>query len=351
MTTPFTPNDIFLHKMVSDTDGSSRENLIACAVGSLDQVNDSESSTLWIVPLDGGAPWPMTQGASQDNTPRWSPDGQRLAFVSNRSGSFQIHVIPRHGGESTPLSHGDFTVVSFEWSPNGSSLAAVCAVTVDPSLRGDRMPPDAPPVSPDAPQVAWKLPYKIDGVGYALNREMRLFRIDAVSGDATALTDGPFDVKAANWSPDGAQIVYVRTREGDASHRSDVWLMDADGGNARQMTHELAQVLYPVWSPDGKWIVFGGTEQEGDAQVRLWLIEVATGEVRPLGDESIELSFEGDSLQFAGQDSSCVLAIVASRGVQHVCEVSIPDGQINTLATGDRHLSKLAVTPDFLAYT
>jgi dipeptidyl aminopeptidase/acylaminoacyl peptidase len=337
--------------MVSDTDGSPRENLLACAVGSLDQGSDSESSSLWVVPLDGDAPWPMTQGPSQDNTPRWSPDGERLAFVSNRSGNFQIHVIPRHGGESIQLSHGDFSVVSYEWRPDGTGLAAVCAVMVDPNLRGGRMAPDAPPVQPDAPEVVWKLPYKIDGVGYVLNREMRLFLIDSSTGDATPLTDGPFDVKAASWSPDGSQLVYVRTREDDDSHLSDLWVMNADGSNARQMTHEQSQVVYPVWSPDGKWIVFGGTVEEGDAQVRLWTIEMATGEVRGLGDESLELSAEGDSLQFVGKDSSCVLTILASRGVLHVCEVSVPDGQINTLAAGDRHLSKLACTPDFLAYT
>lgn len=351
MATPFTTSDLFLHKMISDTDGCATENLVACAVGSINQATDSESSALWVFPLDQGEPWQMTNGLSQDNTPRWSPDGQRLAFISDRAGNNQIFAMPRDGGEAMQLSHGNFGVVSYEWSPDGTRLAAVCSVMVDPQLRGARPAPDATPPSQDGPRIAWKLPYKMDGVGYILQREMRLFCIDAGTGDAQALTDGAFDVKAANWSPDGTQIVFTRTREGSAAHRSDVWVMDADGGNTRQLSNEQAQVLYPTWSPDGKWIVFAGTIAEGDAQVRLWLIDVAASEVRPLGDESIELSFESDSLQFARQDASRVLAVMAYRGIQRLCAVSIPDGKISCLADGDRHLSKLACTRDYLAFT
>jgi dipeptidyl aminopeptidase/acylaminoacyl peptidase len=338
--------------MISGTDGSPRENLIACSVTSADQANDGETSALWIVPLeDGGAPWQLTQGGTQNNTPRWSPDGQRLGFISDRAGTLQLFTIPRHGGEATQLTQDGPAVVSFEWSPDGHRLAVIRAVMVDPNLRGARPAPDASAPPPDSPRVVWKLPYKMDGVGYTLDREMRLFVVDAATGEATALAEGPFDVKVARWSPDGTQIVYVRTREGEESHRSDVWTMNADGSNARQLTYELAQVIYPVWSPDGRWIVFGGTVDEGDAHVSLWLIEVASGEVRQIGGVDLELGAEADSLQFAGNDSSCVLAVIASRGAQHLCEVSIPDGRISPLVEGDRHVSKLAHTPDFLAYT
>ncbi|QEI06575.1 S9 family peptidase [Pigmentiphaga aceris] len=351
MTTPFTPSDIFNHRTISSTNGSPSENLLACAVTSLNSATDGENSAIWAVPLDAGAPWQMTQGGSIDNTPQWSPDGERLAFISNRAGNYQLFVMPRHGGEAVQLSQGNFSLVSYEWSPDGSRIAAVCAVTVDPSLRGARPDPNAVPAPVDGPQVVWKLPYKMDGVGYILNREMRLFMIDAASGEATPLTDGPFDVKAARWSPDGKQLVYVRTREGDMSHRTDVWVMDTDGHHARQLTTDHAQVLYPLWSPDGRWIVFAGTIEEGDAKVRPWLIEVASGKVQALGDEDIELSFEADSMQFVGKDASKLLAVLASRGIQHVCEISIPDGQIKVLADGDRHLSKLCCTPDYVAYT
>jgi len=351
MTTPFTSNDIRLHKSVSDIDASPAENLIACAVTSLHPSSEDESSAIWAIDLDGGTPWQLTQGVSIDNTPRWSPDGKRLAFISDRAGNNQLFVMPRHGGEARQLSYGNFSVVSFEWSPDGTRMAAVCAVMVDPDLHGARPDPDAAPPPPDGPQVVWKLPYKMDGVGFILNREMRLFSIDANSGEANTLIEGPFDVKAANWSPDGKQIVYVRSREGDEGHRTDIWMMDADGSKPRQLTHAHAQVLYPIWSPDGKWIVFAGTEQEGDAKVRPWVIDVAQGSVQALGDEDVELSFEADSMQFTGQDASHVLAVIASRGTQQVCRISIPQGDITVLSQGDRHVSKLACTADYLAYT
>src|SRR5690606_35111804 len=138
-----------------------------------------------------------------------------------------------------------------------------CSMQVDSGLRGQRPAPDAAPPSPDAPMVAWKLPYKADGAGFTLKLESHLFTMDASTGNLTRLTDGPFDVRSASWSPDGKSIVYVRTREGDESHRTDVWTMDAEGGNARQLTTRHAQVLFPAWSPDGRWIVFSGTRAEG----------------------------------------------------------------------------------------
>ncbi|GGX03833.1 hypothetical protein GCM10007242_06160 [Pigmentiphaga litoralis] len=350
MSTPFSHEDLILHQEISETDAAWDANLVACAVSTPDPDNDSTTSKLWLFPLDGSAPSPLTTGDSTDTMPRWRPDGEALGFVSDRAGAAQIFVLPRHGGEATQLSHLSGTVSAFEWSPDGTHVAAVCAISVDPRLRGERTPADAELPGPDAPQVAWKLPYKSDGIGYLLNVEMHLYIIDAASGEARRMTDGPFDVRSASWSPDGQQIVFVRTREGDEAHRTDVWVCDVESGDARCLT-ALSQVLYPTWSPDGKWIVFSGTAEDGDAQVGLWIIDVASGDVRPLGDPDIELSTESDSVQFLRGDASRVLALVARRGVVELVSVSVPEGQVTPLVQGERHLSKVTVTRDHLAYT
>ena len=123
------------------------------------------------------------------------------------------------------------------------------------------------------------------------------------------------------------------------------------GSRARQLTFELAQVLYPAWSPDGRRLVFCGTRQEGDAQVRLWCVDPDSGELRGLGSEDLEISSEGDSLQFPGGDAHRVLAVVARHGVQEVVEIGVPGGELRPLVTGDRQVAKLACGRDWLAYT
>lgn len=350
MTKPFTPDDIYLHQEISEMHCSPQGDLVACSVVSPDREKGSNTSHIWICPLDGTEPWQMTHAGAKDTTPRWSPDGKQLAFISDRVGNNQVFLISADGGEARQLGQFNGSVLSCEWSPDGQRLALTCSLQVDSGLRGQRPDPDASLPAPDAPVVVWKLPYKADGMGFILNLETHLFIMDVSTGNATQLTDGPFNVRSANWSPDCQSIVYVRTREDDESHRTDVWTMGADGSNARQMTTDYAQVTYPAWSPDGRWIVFSGTYTVGDAQTRLGLIDVESGNVQSLGEDSIEISTEGQSVQFLRGDSSRVLAIVANRGVQEAVEITVPDGQFKTLAGGERHLSKLVHSKKFLVY-
>lgn len=348
---PFGVDDLFAHHHIREVDGCPTQALVACTVQTLGRQDDAILSKIWCLPLDGSAPRPLTTGGSSDSGARWSPDGRRLAFVSNRAGNNQVFVLPRDGGEALPLGALPGSVVALRWSPGGQQLAVLCSLAVNPELRGRRARPDDPLPPPDGPQLVWRLPYKSDGSGYTLDREHHLFTVDAASGASQQVTDGPFDVRGVCWSPSGQQLAYVRTREGDSAHRTDLWLADADGGRARQLSTEQAQVLSPVWSPDGRWIVFSGTLDGGDAQVRLWCAEVATGTVRGLGSDAIEISSESDSVRFVASDSREVLAVVARRGVHDIVALSVPHGHERRLvAGGQRQLLGLAHTREHLVF-
>lgn len=350
-TEPFTPEDIYLYSEISELQGSPVEPLVACSIEICDRAQDARVSSLWCIPLDGGAPWRLTAGGPWNDTyPRWSPDGQRVALVSSRLGSPQVFTIARTGGEAALCGTVPGSVMSAEWSPDGTRLAVLSTLRVDPALRGKRAAPGQEPPAPDAPQIVWKLPYKADGVGYVLDQETHLFCLQADGSGCLQLTDGPFNVRGAAWSPDGQQIAFARTREGDAGHRTDLWCMRADGSGARQISSAQAQVLFPVWSPDGATVVFSGTLDEGDAQVRLWRADVATGVVEGLGSESIELATEGTSVQFLRGDPSRLLAVVAEQGVQKVVAIDLADGLVSERVTGDRHVSALAQADGRLAF-
>jgi len=347
----FEASDLFLHQSITDIHCAYEQNLAACTVTAVNQAQDQTTTSIWLYPLDGAAPRRMTTAGAHDNTPRWSPDGHQLAFISGRNGTPQVFVIASDGGEARQVGVLPGVATGLAWTPDGQSLLVPVSLRVDPNLRGARPAPDAAPPVEGGPQVVWRLNHKADGLGYTLDHELHLFALDVASGQARQLTDGAFNVPSAMCAPDGQRIVHVRTRPGDQAHRTDLWIMDIDGANARQLTTEHAQVLFPVWSPDGQWIVFSGTLDEGDAQVRLWCVAPDGGAVQPLGDDGLEIAGEAAAVQFSRQDSTQVRALVVHRGVQAVAEISVPQGEIRWRVEGERQLAQLAASRDFLVYT
>jgi dipeptidyl aminopeptidase/acylaminoacyl peptidase len=346
-TQAFSPDDLYLHHKVTDIDLAPADATAACAVKSIDRSNDGYLSCIWAFALDGSWQRQLTYGPGRDTAPTWSPQGDRLAFLSDRAGGGpQVHLLPRDGGEARQVGRFDQSVSDLQWAPDGRSLVVTAAVQVDPDGRGARGH-QATERAPNAPEVAWKLPYKSDGIGYLLAREIHLFRVQADSGKCEQLSDGPFDVLGFGLSPNGRHIAYARTREGRFSHRTDLWVCDADGSRQRQLTRELAMVLEPAWSPDGRWLAFAGARQEGDAQQCLWLLEFATGELRQLGDDSFNVT--GDALHWSA-DSRSIVTVRAHRGRHQVVRIAIDDGSVDVLSAGDRQLGAFAACATHLAY-
>lgn len=154
----FEAADLLQHQHITDISCSWDQSLVACCLGAVNQAADSATSTLWIYPTNGEAPWQLTSGTSYDNHPRWSPDGRQLGFISDRANPPQLFVIARDGGEARQLGTLPGSATGFEWSPDGRSLLVVVSLRVDPALRGARPAPDAGEPPKDGPQVVWRLP-------------------------------------------------------------------------------------------------------------------------------------------------------------------------------------------------
>ncbi|MES2940275.1 MAG: S9 family peptidase [Pseudomonadota bacterium] len=329
----FSVDDLYLHHKVTDLDCARGSPVAACAVRSVDRDSDGYISCIWAFALDGSWHRQLTRRPGHDSSPVWSPDGGQLAFLSDRAGGgSQVYLLPRDGGEARQVGQFAQSVSDLQWMPDGRGA------------RGH----DAGERKQSAPEVAWKLPYKSDGIGYMLAREIRLFRLDAGSGKQRQLSDGAFDVLGFGISPNGRHIAYARTREGRFAHRTDLWVCDADGSSHRQLTRELAMVLEPAWSPDGRWIAFAGAREEGDAQECLWLLEFATGTLRRLGDDSLNVG--GDALHWSA-DGKSIVCVRPHRGRHQVVSVGVEeDGGIEVLLAGDRQLGAFAACDSHFAY-
>lgn len=346
----FRAEDIFRHRQIKSQQANARRHEVVCDVQHVERQDDSYRSALWVFDIDGQRePLQLTAGTAIDALPQWSPDGQRIAFLSDRAGGApQPFLIDREGGEARALPELPQGAENIAWLPDGRSLLVTGPVPVDPDAHrkvDDHAPPER---GPDAPEVVWRLPYKLDGLGYTLAERVHLFRVDTATGTLEPLTRGDFEVRGFDISPDGRRIALSRTRD-SVPHCTDIWVMNLDGSEARRLTHEQASASGPAWSPDGRWIVFQGALDEGDAQARLWRIEMASGRVQGLGDESIELlagvkpCWSEDGRRFA--------CIWVRRGLQQVVWVDLQSGDCTVAVVGERHIESLSATPGHFVYT
>lgn len=361
MSRVFSPSDLHCHHALAGLAAHPCEPLLACQV-TRDEVDaDRSCSRIWCVPLDGAPAWPMTQDGHRDRDPRWAPDGRSLVFVSDRPvgnassrGQERLFRIRRDGGEAQPLGAWPGAVVRARWAPDSRRLAVLVSLPVDPERRGARGPrPQRDQRAATDPQVVWRLAYKLDGTGYLLDREVHLFVLHVDDGQCEQLTDGPFDVRDAQWSPDGRYLAWVRTREGDDAHRTDLWCMEVRSRRCWQVSHDQAHVQAPVWAPDGHCIVFSGAERAGDAQVRLWRADWKEGHtsVEGLGSEDIEIAQEAESVQWdTTGDARRLWFLWARRGVQGVATAQVPGGAAQMHVTGPRQLQSLAQVGEWLAF-
>ncbi|MGI4847082.1 MAG: S9 family peptidase [Janthinobacterium lividum] len=352
MRTPFTVDDLYLHHKASNIVISPDGAHIACTFRSVDKAEDSYRHALWTMPLDGGAPQQIDQGGGNaDTSPRWSPDGKTLGFLSIRSGSVQVHTITQVDGQLSAnvqqVGNVAGGVSDFAWSADGTWMVFNTGMTVDPGLRGKRAA-DVTGRKTSAVEVAWKLPYKADGVGYLLGREMRMFRLDVGTGEHVELSNGACDVLGFDVSPDSRQIAYSRTRAGRFAHCTELWICDAMGQQHRPLAQHQATVATPVWSPDGKWIAFTGAAVEGAGPITLWLYELASNQVSEF-KPGIEVA--AATAPHWSADGQHLIFNQALRGRHQLVIASLQNRSIEVLAAGDRQFGAFAVHDDKLVYS
>lgn len=263
-----TAEDLYDLKQISGTRISPDGQHVIYAVQRVDRKTEKKYSNLWIAPADGKNPArQFTYGDQNDKHPRWSPDGQWVAFLSNRDDKekpAQIYRIPLFGGEAQQVCKIEGMIQTFSWSPDGKRLLCIICKTDADVLEREK---DEQKKKLGVVERHYdRLFYKLDGFGYLPKERWHIWTVDVESGEAQQLTDHKvFDETDAAWSPDGKWIVFISNRSEDPDStpdRTDLYLIPADQpGEMRKIEAPVGPKGMPSFSPDGKWIAYYGVEE------------------------------------------------------------------------------------------
>src|SRR5436190_8223291 len=194
---------------------------------------------LWRVPYRGGRAGQLTTGDA-DGSPRFSPDGQTLLFLSGRSGSMQPWLLPLAGGEPTQLCELPGGVGAAEWSPDGRRVLLLGPSGVDRFLVGD-------PESPIARRIDVSF-WRLDGAGVR-DQATSAWVVGDGGGQPRRVTQPEHDIDSATWHPDGRRIAFLAD-PGDGVHPQ-AWSIDAEGGRPRSLVRVAGLVDNLAFAPGG----------------------------------------------------------------------------------------------------
>jgi dipeptidyl aminopeptidase/acylaminoacyl peptidase len=289
---PIVPEDYYALDVASDPQISPDGKMVAYVVTSIDQKQNRKRSEIWLVPLDGtGEPWPLTN-AESSSSPRWSPDGRSIAFLSARhhpqtgaAQRAQLYIIQVRGGEPRRVTELKNGVTAFQWSPDGARVA--CVSRIGPS--------DNVAAGKDRSDVRdYTLPsYKLDGAGYYDDRHAHLSVVDVRTGAARQITSGEnTNDSDPQWSPDGSRVAFMVERiDLSMMRNSELHVVDPDSGkNMRVAAPEV--LLHTLrWSHDGKKLAYIGSDEVTIPKLFLSNVDVGTF---ALASESITYPTELD---------------------------------------------------------
>lgn len=332
----FTGRDLFNLSVASDPQISPDGRQVAYVRLTADVMTDRMRPSIWLIDVESGRQRPIVAGPGNHTSPRWSPDGRRLAFVSSAEGpAAQLFVRWMDSGDNVRLTGLPDSPGNIAWSPDGNRIAYSMTVPGE-GLKLGKAPPKPEGATWAAPlEIFDTVTYRNDGTGYVKPGFSQLFLIDANGSASRQLTSGPFHHGGPiEWTPDGRALLFSANRKDDwqlAGPESEIYELSLDGGAVRALTTRVGPDTSPTISPDGRMIAYLGSDnrRKGFEQSRVYVMDRSGRSVRriaPALDRSI------GRIEWA-RDGRALIAGYEEEGGYKLARIGL-DGRVSELASG-----------------
>lgn len=244
----------------------------------MDRVADASVTSLWEMSPSGSGLRRLVEPGSH---PRLSPDGSWLAYLQDS----QVWLLPLNGGAPWRLTDLAEGVTDFAWSPDSDRIVLVSqesrapgptalpmpGAVAEPTATAKLLAPDPPALAErrTLPWVVMRLQSRPHGIGYLSARRYHLFVADVPDHAAAPLpvrrlTEGPQDGASPTWSADGRWIAFVsnRSEESAVGNKSEIWLVSPEGGQPIRVTNSSGTEAVPAWSPDSRFLAYRYTPDD-----------------------------------------------------------------------------------------
>jgi dipeptidyl aminopeptidase/acylaminoacyl peptidase len=357
---PMSVDDLLTAVRVSDPRLSPDGRQVAYVRTTTDLASGKRNADVWIVPSDGSAPArALTRHEKKDDTPRFSPDGRKLAFISDRSGMAQVWLLDLSGGEPqkvTEISGGVQPPLAF--SPDGRKIAFIADVY--PDCADDAC-------NRKKREEAEKDPVKVHRLTRLMYRHWDAWREnvrhhilvnDLGSGATIDVTPGDFDSPPDHYeegglafSPNGAEIAFVSNRDGnDTEARTtnrDVWVVPVAGGTAERITSNPAADVNPTWSPDSRTLAVRAQRRAGFEADR-WVLDLYDRKTKAKRTLFEDVDLSVSEFVFS-QNGQSIFFTAEKDGRRNLYEVNTDGGKPRELKKGG-NIGSLLAGPGFVVF-
>ena len=328
----FKSRDIFDLEYVNDPRISPDGKQIVYERHSMDIMTDSDRSNIWMINSDGSEHRPVLSGRNSFSSPRWSPDGTRLAYITAAEGSPQLYVRWMDTGQTALLTNLTEEPFSMTWSPDSKWIAFVMQVEAirEPFAKPPKKPENAEWAGPV--KVIDRLVYRVDGMGYLKTAYSHIFLISAEGGTPRQLTTGDFNHQGPlSWTPDSKHILFSANRHENWEYdivNTEIFKLNIEDGTLEQLTDRKGEDSHPAVSMDGQHIAYLGFDDEGKSY-DFYRVSVmsASGKDKKLLIDDLDHSIL--DIQWAGRDH--IYFLYDDHGIRKLAKTDL-SGRYSTIA-------------------